>query len=134
MSKSVKSLPTPAPVASVAPAKPAPKRTGRVLPSLATAPAPTPAPVASPVAAAPAGFRPAACAPTARLTVVSAACPKRPGSKASRAWLAYSDAKGKPVTSVAEALKRFAELGFPPRYARSALLWDSRHGFIEIAK
>lgn len=95
-------------------------------PSKKTATAPAPA------TPAPAGFRPAAYPPTARVTIEAAACPKRPGTQAARAWLAYTDAKGKALGTVEAVLARFKELGFSPRYARSALRWDAGHGFIKI--
>lgn len=103
------------PVAPVAPAKPV-------------------AAVAAVAPAKPVAFRPAAFPATAALRVVATANPKRPGSKAARAWMAYFDAKGKALVTVAAATARFLELGFPARYARSALLWDSRHGFIEVGE
>ncbi len=79
-----------------------------------------------------AGFRPAAFAPTARLTIVSDQCPKRPGTKAHEAWTCYHDAKGKPLSTVEQVLARFKEKGHSQRYARSALRWDTQHGFIKI--
>ena len=64
---------------------------------------------------------------TAKITVVSTACPKRPGTKAAAKWPLYDGVK-----TVADVVAAFKKAGHAGRRAMSALRWDAARGYVKI--
>jgi hypothetical protein len=107
-----------------------------VVPSAAvgdkTRPVLVPAPLAgkeptTPIAPGPFGFRPPKFPLNARITLLIAYNPKRPGTIAAAKFPLYNG-----VSTVSELIEAFRKAGYPKRRAYSALRFDSSRGFIKI--
>jgi hypothetical protein len=73
-------------------------------------------------------LNPARYAPTAKITVLAKANPKRPNSAAHALFAAYEKAD-----TVGAYLNAVAKLARRPKAGRLALAWDVKHGYVSVA-